>query len=398
MNRWDVFHSDRLESGRGLTTEQVRALQQSGELAPGDLIRPAGTTAGWLKVADWKPAADAPRKPAAPKATPPKPAPQESPSIASTPTEAWVEPLPQTPSGSFDRLAGTFPPIRGTEPTADSASNMPPVRSDERFAPPSVELDAVEEEFEDRPTETYARTSDRGSVPIAPIVETDDAAGPSMSAGALEALIDDEDLGDYDLNLDRGAAPPADRRDSLIAVPVPEAEVPPSAWAEAVEEYDPEAEDEAAAEFTLTRGGPEKVEELDLAAMVDVAFQLVLFFLVTATTVLFKTLEVPKPNNDAPPAAGATQGTAKSLDDLQNDYILVDIDPSGAFKVDREPAPSTMAGLADRLRAARSATNRTSMLLTADFATQHKNAVIAYDAANEIGLRIAIARPVPANR
>ena len=29
--------------------------------------------------------------------------------------------------------------------------------------------------------------------------------------------------------------------------------------------------------------------------MVDVAFQLVLFFMVTATTVLYKTLEIPKP-------------------------------------------------------------------------------------------------------
>jgi hypothetical protein len=33
--------------------------------------------------------------------------------------------------------------------------------------------------------------------------------------------------------------------------------------------------------------------------------------------------------------------------------------------------------------------------LTADFSTQHQHAVTAYDAANEIGLRIAIARPVP---
>ncbi len=42
--------------------------------------------------------------------------------------------------------------------------------------------------------------------------------------------------------------------------------------------------------------------------MVDVAFQLVLFFLVTATTVLYKSLEVPKPNPDSP-AAAAAQGT-----------------------------------------------------------------------------------------
>ena len=33
------------------------------------------------------------------------------------------------------------------------------------------------------------------------------------------------------------------------------------------------------------------------------------------------------------------------------------------------------------------------MLLSADFATLHRNAVLAYDAAIEIGLSIAIAKP-----
>src|SRR5262249_2194163 len=148
-------------------------------------------------------------------------------------------------------------------------------------------------------------------------------------------------------------------------------------------------------EFTAAGGHAEKFEELDLAAMVDVAFQLVLFFLVTATTVLYKSLEVPKPNPESPPGAVA-QGQPKSLNDLEADFILVEIDPSGAIKVDHEPAPGQMRALADRLRAARQATGRTTMLLSADFATLHKNAVLAYDAANEIGLRLAIARPVPA--
>ena len=64
---------------------------------------------------------------------------------------------------------------------------------------------------------------------------------------------------------------------------------------------------------------------LSPAAMVDVAFQLVLFFLVTATTILYKTLEIPKPSTDAPPSAVA-QGRSKTLDDLSKDYIVVEID------------------------------------------------------------------------
>jgi biopolymer transport protein ExbD len=155
---------------------------------------------------------------------------------------------------------------------------------------------------------------------------------------------------------------------------------------------DPLEEDEEAAAFTLSRGGPERVEELDLAAMVDVAFQLVLFFLVTATTVLYKTLEVPRPNPESP-AAGATQGKASTLSDLKNDYILIEIDPAGTMKIDREPVAAVLPVLVERLRSARESTGRKAMLLSADATTLHRNAVLAYDAANEIGLGIAIARP-----
>ena len=89
-------------------------------------------------------------------------------------------------------------------------------------------------------------------------------------------------------------------------------------------------------DFTLSRSGPMTVEELDLAPMVDVAFQLVLFFMVTATTVLYKTLEIPKPTTDQAPAR-SPRGIRARVEDLQKDYILVEIDAGGAIKIDREP-------------------------------------------------------------
>lgn len=159
---------------------------------------------------------------------------------------------------------------------------------------------------------------------------------------------------------------------------------------------DPLDEDNEAVEFTLTRGTTETVEELDLAAMVDVAFQLVLFFLVTATTILYKTLEVPKPDPERP-AGAVAQGAGRTLDDLRRNYILVEIDPAGALRVDREPVATDPARLIERLRQARESTGRKTMLLSADYATPHRGAVLAYDAANEIGLGIAIARPPAPN-
>src|SRR4029079_8969868 len=143
-----------------------------------------------------------------------------------------------------------------------------------------------------------------------------------------------------------------------------------------------EAGDDTEEEFSRSRKATEKIEELDLAPMVDVAFNLVLFFMVTATTVLYKKLEIPKPSGEAP-ASAVAQGRSRSLDDLKSDYILVEIDDRGAMKLDREPIEPSMETLVARAQTARETTGRKSMLLSADFATPHRNAVLAYDAANE---------------
>jgi biopolymer transport protein ExbD len=298
---WDVFHGDRLEVERSLTTESVRQALRRGDIREDDLVRPAGTTIPWARLAD-------------------------------------------------------FPALLAPGPGHEEEPPPPPEQAEDH-APPAFVDDLDEEEDEDDSVLDVIAGEREVEVPVA----------------------GDEDFGADDLEL-------ADD-ESLVALPVGG-----SAWDEGEPEYDPQEEDEAVAEFTLSRGSAETVEELDLAAMVDVAFQLVLFFLVTATTVLYKSLEVPKPNPDSP-AAGAAQGRSRTMDDLKNDYILVEIDPGGAMKIDREPVPAEMAPLIERLRQAREKTGRKAMLLSADFATPHRSAVLAYDAANEIGLGIAIARP-----
>jgi biopolymer transport protein ExbD len=234
-------------------------------------------------------------------------------------------------------------------------------------------------------TIAWARLADLPAL-VAPApapTPTEDAPAETVAAAAPAPL---HDAGLSRLDLDLRAADARSRID-LSSVELIQEDDRAAA-------SDPLGEDEEAAAFTLSRNEPEKVEELDLAAMVDVAFQLVLFFLVTSTVVLYKTLEVPKQNSDAP--AGATQGKTHSLSDLKNDYILVEVDAGGAMKIDREPVAAKLPALVERLRAARDATGRKSMLLSADAATAHRNAVLAYDAANEIGLGIAIARPTQA--
>jgi biopolymer transport protein ExbD len=296
LANWDVFHSERLEVERSLTTADIRERLARGDLRDDDLVRPAGTNTPWAAIADFP---------------------------------ALVE--------------------------AESEPEMVPAQVED-LGPPEFADDPDDDDDDDYQS-FDAIVLDEG-------VEDDD---PPQVAHAEALGHDDIDLADDE---------------SRMALPV------------AGMGWDQPDEDEAAAEFTLSRGAADRVEELDLAAMVDVAFQLVLFFLVTATTVLYKSLEVPKPNPESP-AAGAAQGRSRTLEDLKNDYILVEIDQAGTMKIDREPVASDMAAVIERLRVARETTKRRAMLLTADFATPHRSAVLAYDAANEIGLGIAIARPSP---
>lgn len=235
--------------------------------------------------------------------------------------------------------------------------------------------------------------------PPAPEATPDVAPG---SPGSFAWPDDDED-DDPEWEDDPRPAPSAERPESsVVALPVlpdeeahrPDVpELDDSGWLRFGADAGDEEDDEAST-FTLARGGTERVEELDLAAMVDVAFQLVLFFLVTATTVMFKTLEVPRPADDKPPEVVA-QGRPKPIEELEKDFILVEVDASGGLKVDHQPVPADFAALTARLREAKE-TGRTTMLLSADYAAPHRDAVLVYDAASEVNLQVAVASPVGA--
>ena len=338
MPSWDVFHSDRLELARGLSAEEVRAGLASGTIRDDDLARPSGTSDPWARVAE------VPELIAPPAAAPPPEIPHEAPP-ESSPAAPGDDDL------SFPVLPDEPAPAAWAwrDDEEDSADDEPEGEDYEEEAD-----DAFEESADDEPEEAPR--------PLLP-----------------------PDVGADDLDLDHPRS--GGSSGSRVALPTARSR-----------DYDERPEDvedeEDEGVVSLRRAGPQKVEELDLAAMVDVAFQLVLFFLVTATTILYKTLEIPKPSGEAPPEAVA-QGRNRTLDDLKEDYILVEIDPEGRIQIDREPVAARVEDLAERLRSAREKTRRTTMLLSADFSTPHRSAVLAYDAANEIGLGIAIARPQP---
>ena len=376
MANWDVFHSTRLEVERGLDDAAVRAALAQGDLTKDDLIRPAGSGSPWARLGD--------RLDELASEPPPVEPPQESATVVAPPP-----PKPAEPPGRPDATEWS------TE-ILDRAG----WKEHETVEDDDVDIAALESgpDFEQVDPETstpalFAFIDDEED-------EADDAEGPEIL---------DEEEPSQTTSWNAGAAsagPILPPLESAVAIPVPGPAPLPfdeeelEAEFDGDGEYDPLEEDEAVAEFTLARGSAETVEELDLAAMVDVAFQLVLFFLVTATTVFYKSLEVPKPSAEAPPEA-AQQGSSNTIEEKMKDFILVEIDPSGTLKIDRQPVPGelTAASLASKLRKLREDTGRRSMLLSANYDTQHRLAVLAYDAANEIGMGIAIAKPAaPGNR
>lgn len=377
MATWDVFHSERLELERALTSDQVRAGLARGDILDDDLIRPAGSAAAWTRIGDRHDLlADAPEIAPAPE---PPPAPTE-PDRATEP-----EPPP---------VSAPPPPSRRLDPLVPTIPDQPVVFRDDDEGEDDVEFLEPEPEPESDPDD-FRPPSSPYVVGEHAIIPPDPAPAPApvpIPPPRPRGRGGDEPYGEFDLDLRRGRAaePPAA---SSVELVTGGADFEDDEGEEDGDEYDPLEEDEAVAEFTLARGMPERVEELDLAAMVDVAFQMVLFFLVTATTVLYKTLEVPKPNPENAPSAAAAQGRPKSLEDLKDDFILVEIDTAGAVKIDHDAVPAELAALTERLRSERERTGRKAMLLSADFSTPHRSAVLAYDAANEIGLGIAIARP-----
>jgi biopolymer transport protein ExbD len=409
---WDIFHADRLELVRGQSAQAIRLALARGDLRDDDLVRPAGTTVPWARIADI-PELLAPAL---------EPAPAPGPTAHQPSTEA---PRPEDRLPDFEEiqpsLEQVIPPPKEHHPTelpGSSTSDVAfpvldepeprPLRAPGTSVPSASSHAWVWADDEDDEDEDDLRIiEDQGDIEILAddaleehasgptgVAEKQPTAQPAVPGRASEAHArrveshtvaephDNWEPSEEDLDLDviEGS------RCRRVALPVVHSRDRDGAVLPA------EADDQPETEFSLSRSATQRIEELELAPMVDVAFQLVLFFMVTATTVLYKTLEIPKPSREAP-AGAVAQGRSRSLDDLKDDYILVEIDDRGAMKLDRQPIEPVRETLVENLRRAREKTGRKSMLLSADAATLHRNAVLAYDAAIEIGLSIAIAKP-----
>jgi biopolymer transport protein ExbD len=113
--------------------------------------------------------------------------------------------------------------------------------------------------------------------------------------------------------------------------------------------------------------------ESDMTPMIDVTFQLVIFFMIAATYTIQKTLDLPKQSPN-PDAAGAV-----TMEQLEQENIIVRVATDGSIVVDDQPTPldELVSSLGDAKRRRRSA----ELVLDVDDEVAHDIVVKVIDAA-----------------
>uniref|UniRef100_A0A7C4LMD8 Biopolymer transporter ExbD n=1 Tax=Schlesneria paludicola TaxID=360056 RepID=A0A7C4LMD8_9PLAN len=188
-------------------------------------------------------------------------------------------------------------------------------------------------------------------------------------AEAVPAAADEESAEAHD-----GASSVAQSaRPARVGVPVAAADRP-------LEDWESE-EGEAEPSFKLPKRRGEE-EEMDLTPMVDVVFQLLIFFMVTASFSLQKSMSAPTPEQEK-------KGVAQSLqtpEDLQDLAVVVRIDNRSAVTVDDEPV-GDLSDLADVLRTRMRKEQKSEMVVFAEGDALHRTVVAVIDAANAAGMQ-----------
>ena len=185
-------------------------------------------------------------------------------------------------------------------------------------------------------------------------------------------------------------APPPDRSEPeappVMRAPLARPPAPPPVSGAAVQEADKPADGRLPKRAKLV---PQE-SEMDMTPMVDCVFQLLIFFMLTASFAVQKSLLIPKPTVDAP-SPSVVEPKEENLDavtvriDAQNSYFV----SGGGLGEDEVEAPSP-GELIMKLKQARQpgADGRmpNKLMVLANGEALHKRVVAAIDAGNNVGM------------
>ena len=139
---------------------------------------------------------------------------------------------------------------------------------------------------------------------------------------------------------------------------------------------------EAADHPLLLMGRRPKHEDLiDMTAMVDIVFFLLIFFLVTSMQSIEAVIGIPAPQ------APASSPNVQAIPDFANDpnYVVVTIDADDAVYVDDEEVASEM-DLRTKLRAAKQEQEKDSLMINVAADSTHGKFVMVLDAGADAGM------------
>jgi biopolymer transport protein ExbD len=123
----------------------------------------------------------------------------------------------------------------------------------------------------------------------------------------------------------------------------------------------------------------EEQEELDMTPMVDVAMQLILFFMVTSSMIMQMCLQFPHPAPDAD--RPLVQEKIPKVDELKTDHIIVKIKADNSILVDEDKTKDSE--LASKMESIKHARNPNGgVVIQADEQAFHETVVTVVDAAN----------------
>lgn len=126
----------------------------------------------------------------------------------------------------------------------------------------------------------------------------------------------------------------------------------------------------------------EHKDHIDMTAMVDIVFFLLIFFLVTSMASIEAVINLP-----APQAPASAPDSVQAVPDFANDpsYVVVTIDADDAVYVEDEEALSEQ-DLRAKLRAARQENEREGMLINGAADSTHGTFVMVLDAGADAGM------------
>ena len=139
-------------------------------------------------------------------------------------------------------------------------------------------------------------------------------------------------------------------------------------------------EEEDDGEFHLQKQ-PLDGSGLDMTPMVDVTFLLLIFFMITASFSLQKSMETEAPEPDD---EGAAQ--MPSMDDLADDSVIVEIDENDAIFVD-DAQVGSIGELVDALERKVSGEQKLEMIIEPHPQAKHGTVVQVTDAGIEVGMQ-----------